>query len=64
MDFALSKDLTDYLAELDAFIDSDIKPLEKQDDNIRFFGRTPPDTCATPGPRTWAARAARTSTWR
>ena len=37
MDFALSKDLTDYLAELDAFIDSDIKPLEKQDDNIRFF---------------------------
>ena len=37
MDFALSKDLTEYLAELDAFIDSDIKPLEKQDDNIRFF---------------------------
>ncbi len=37
MDFALSNDLTDYLAELDAFIDSDIKPLENQDDNIRFF---------------------------
>ena len=37
MDFALSKELTDYLAVLDAFIDSDIKPLENQDDNIRFF---------------------------
>ncbi len=37
MDFALSNDLTGYLAELDAFIDSDIKPLENQDDNIRFF---------------------------
>ncbi len=37
MDFALPKDLVDYLAELDAFIESDIKPLENQDDNIRFF---------------------------
>ena len=37
MDFALSKELTDYLAVLDAFIESDIKPLENQDDNIRFF---------------------------
>ena len=37
MDFALSKELTDYLAVLDAFIESDIKPLENRDDNIRFF---------------------------
>ena len=37
MDFALSKDLTDYLAELDAFIEAEIKPLERADDNIRFF---------------------------
>ena len=37
MDFALSKELTDYLAELDAFIDAKIKPLENADDNIRFF---------------------------
>jgi acyl-CoA dehydrogenase len=37
MDFALSKELTDYLAELDAFIDDKIKPLENADDNIRFF---------------------------
>src|SRR5450432_4110045 len=37
MDFALSQDLVDYLGELDAFIEAKIKPLEKQDDNIRFF---------------------------
>jgi acyl-CoA dehydrogenase len=37
MDFSLSKDLTDYLAELDAFIEAEIKPLERADDNIRFF---------------------------
>jgi acyl-CoA dehydrogenase len=37
MDFALSKDLTDYLAELDAFIEAEIKPLERKNDNIRFF---------------------------
>src|SRR5580698_4891065 len=37
MDFAVAPELTAYLAELDAFIESDIKPLEQQDDNIRFF---------------------------
>ncbi|MFM5949898.1 MAG: acyl-CoA dehydrogenase family protein [Novosphingobium sp.] len=37
MDFALPQDLVDYLAELDAFIAAEIKPLEQQDDNIRFF---------------------------
>jgi len=37
MDFAVSPELTAYLAELDAFIESDIKPLEQKDDNIRFF---------------------------
>ena len=37
MDFALPADLKAYLAELDAFIESDIKPLEQADDNIRFF---------------------------
>jgi alkylation response protein AidB-like acyl-CoA dehydrogenase len=37
MDFDLPKDLVDYLAELDAFIEREIKPLEQQDDNIRFF---------------------------
>jgi hypothetical protein len=26
-----------YLAELDAFIDEEIKPLEQADDNVRFF---------------------------
>jgi len=37
MDFALSPELTAYLAELDAFIEAEIKPLEQADDNIRFF---------------------------
>jgi alkylation response protein AidB-like acyl-CoA dehydrogenase len=37
MDFALPADLIAYLAELDAFIEAEIKPLEQQDDNIRFF---------------------------
>ncbi|MFI8774553.1 acyl-CoA dehydrogenase family protein [Gordonia sp. NPDC062954] len=37
MDFALPESLTDYLAELDAFIAAEIVPLEQTDDNIRFF---------------------------
>ncbi len=37
MDFALPQGLIDYLAELDDFITAEIKPLEQQDDNIRFF---------------------------
>jgi len=37
MDFAIPADLQAYLDELDAFIEAEIKPLEQQDDNIRFF---------------------------
>ena len=37
MNFNLPEALTDYLAELDDFIEREIKPLEQQDDNIRFF---------------------------
>ncbi len=37
MDFDLPPELTAYLAELDAFIEAEIKPLENKDDNIRFF---------------------------
>jgi alkylation response protein AidB-like acyl-CoA dehydrogenase len=37
MDFAIPADLQAYLAELDAFIEAEIKPLEQRDDNIRFF---------------------------
>lgn len=37
MDFDLPADLVAYLAELDAFIEAEIRPLEQQDDNIRFF---------------------------
>ncbi|AZG44474.1 acyl-CoA dehydrogenase family protein [Gordonia insulae] len=37
MDFALPEALTDYLSELDTFIDEEIRPLQEADDNIRFF---------------------------
>ncbi len=37
MNFNLPQDLVEYLAELDAFIEAEIKPLERRDDNIRFF---------------------------
>ncbi|MFP3900702.1 MAG: acyl-CoA dehydrogenase family protein [Acidimicrobiia bacterium] len=37
MDFDIPKDLADYLEELDDFIEREIRPLEQQDDNIRFF---------------------------
>ena len=37
MDFNLPKELVDYLARLDAFIAAEIKPLQAQDDNERFF---------------------------
>ena len=37
MDFEIPEDIKAYLAELDAFIASEIKPLEDWDDNIRFF---------------------------
>jgi acyl-CoA dehydrogenase len=37
MDFDLPADLADYLARLDAFIASDIEPLQNSDDNQRFF---------------------------
>ncbi|MXP14969.1 acyl-CoA dehydrogenase [Altererythrobacter confluentis] len=37
MDFSLPQDLVEYLSVLDTFIETEIKPLEQQDDNIRFF---------------------------
>jgi acyl-CoA dehydrogenase len=37
VDFDLPPDLTAYLAELDGFIEQEIKPLEEQNDNTRFF---------------------------
>lgn len=37
MDLELPKKLTAYLAELDDFIEREIKPLENEDDNNRFF---------------------------
>lgn len=37
MDFDLPGDLVAYLAELDEFIEREIKPLENQDDNVKYF---------------------------
>jgi acyl-CoA dehydrogenase len=37
MDFNVPKELVDYLAKIDVFVDSEIKPLQAQDDNERFF---------------------------
>ncbi|MGH8964738.1 MAG: acyl-CoA dehydrogenase family protein [Actinomycetes bacterium] len=37
MDFALPVELTQRLAELDGFIEREIRPLQEQDDNERFF---------------------------
>ncbi|MGC3985014.1 MAG: acyl-CoA dehydrogenase family protein [Pseudorhodoferax sp.] len=37
MNFDLPADLVAYLAELDAFIEREIVPLQQQDDNQRFF---------------------------
>jgi len=37
MNFDIPQELADYLLELDEFIERVIKPLENQDDNIRFF---------------------------
>jgi len=37
MDFNLPQDLSDYLDELDAFIEAEIRPLEEANDNVRFF---------------------------
>ena len=37
MDFELPADLVAYLSELDEFIEREIRPLARQDDNIRFF---------------------------
>ena len=60
MDFAVPLDLQDYLAELDRFIEAEIKPLEQQDDNIRFFdhrrewARTDFDNDGVPRPE-WEA---------
>ncbi len=64
MDFDIPADLVDYLAELDDFIETQIRPLERQDDNIRFFdhrredARTDWDRGGLPNPQ-WEALLAR-----
>jgi alkylation response protein AidB-like acyl-CoA dehydrogenase len=37
VDFEIPADLAGYLSELDEFIELQIRPLEQQDDNVRFF---------------------------
>ncbi|TVT52487.1 acyl-CoA dehydrogenase family protein [Amycolatopsis rhizosphaerae] len=60
MDFALPAALRERLAELDAFVDEEIRPLQEQDDNQRFFdhrrefARTDFEAGGTPRPE-WEA---------
>jgi hypothetical protein len=37
VDFEIPAALARYLAELDEFIEREIRPLEERDDNVRFF---------------------------
>ncbi len=37
MDFQIPSDVAAFLAEMDAFIERDLVPLEQRDDNVRFF---------------------------
>src|SRR5689334_24668730 len=37
MDFTIPQHIKDLLTKIDAFIDKEIVPLQKQDDNDRFF---------------------------
>jgi hypothetical protein len=37
MQVELSEALSEYLVELDKFIEREIRPLEQENDNIRFF---------------------------
>jgi len=59
VDFDLPPDLVDYLAELDDFIEREIRPLQAQDDNERFFDHRREDAA-----RTGIAAACRTKTGR
>ncbi|MEW6270186.1 MAG: acyl-CoA dehydrogenase family protein [Thermodesulfobacteriota bacterium] len=37
MDFEIPADVAAFLAEMDSFIERELRPLEQQDDNVRFF---------------------------
>ncbi|MCC6268488.1 MAG: acyl-CoA dehydrogenase family protein [Dehalococcoidia bacterium] len=37
MDFTIPEEIQDLLRQIDQFIEDEIKPLEQQDDNMRFF---------------------------
>jgi alkylation response protein AidB-like acyl-CoA dehydrogenase len=60
VDFAIPADIQRTLDDLDAFIEAEIRPLEQQDDNVRFFdhrrewARTDFDNGGVPRPE-WEA---------
>src|SRR5512134_2165738 len=37
MDFEIPKEIAAFIADMDEFIERELRPLERQDDNIRFF---------------------------
>ena len=53
MDLELPADLVAYLAELDEFIEREIRPLQEADDNVRFFDHRREDAPHRLGP--WRA---------
>ncbi len=59
MDMELPKSLTDYLSELDDFIEREIKPLEQENDNIRFFDHRRENSRTD-----WANGGTHTKEWR
>ena len=53
MNFDIPRDLNDYLQELDEFIDREIKPMQAENDNERFFDHRREDArggCLPPRP--------------
>src|SRR5574337_1718432 len=60
MDFEIPKDIAEFLADMDRFIERELHPLEQQDDNMRFFdhrrenARTDWDRGGLPNPQ-WEA---------
>jgi alkylation response protein AidB-like acyl-CoA dehydrogenase len=65
VDFDIPADLAAYLAELDEFIEAEVRPLERENDNVRFFdhrredARTDWDRGGLPN-REWEALLAET----
>ena len=59
MDFDLPKDLQDYLDELEPLHRGEDQPIERRDDNIRFFDHRRENSAPTGTTRACRARSGR-----